>query len=92
MALYCAIYVASDRISFLPEGKLGKLLIVLYTLSPFATVLTNADPIQFQLNQLQGMRIYDSVAAVTNQVIVLIPFFLARHYLRGAEEIGRAHV
>ena len=85
MALYCAIYVAGDRISFLPEGKLGKLLIVLYTLSPFATVLTNADPIQFQLNQLQGMRIYDSVAAVTNQVIVLIPFFLARHYLRGAE-------
>lgn len=86
MALYCAIYLAKDRISFLPDGWVGKVLIALYVAAPFATVVGNGDPLIFLTSTVQGMRIYDSVAAVTNQAIGLLPFFLARHYL--AEENG----
>lgn len=80
-ALFCAMYVLGDRISFLPDSKAGKLLLGIYVFSPFATVLTNSEPLFFQQGMIQGMRIYDSAAAVINQAIVLLPFFLARRYL-----------
>ena len=81
MALFCALYLLKDKISFLPDGFAGKLLIVMYVLSPFGTVLTNRDPLYFGVVTIQGMRLYDSVAAVANQAIVVLPFFLARRYL-----------
>lgn len=87
MALFCAIFLLKDKISFLPNSFIGKLLILLYVLSPFGTVLTNSDPLFFDLATIRGMRLYDSVAAVTNQAIVLLPFFLARKYLGSAQGI-----
>ena len=81
MALFCAVYLLRDKISFLPDSLLGKILILLYILSPFGTVLTNTDPLQFEVASIQGMRLYDSIAAIANQAIVLLPFFLARRYL-----------
>lgn len=80
-ALFCATYLLKDKISFLPDDLIGKFLILLFILSPFGTVLTNSDPLHFAVSTIQGMRIYDSIAAVANQAIVLLPFFLARRYL-----------
>lgn len=80
-ALFCAAFLLKSKISFMPTGFLGKILILFYVLSPFGTVLTNEDPLIFEQASIQGMRIYDSVAAVTNQAIALLPFFLARRYL-----------
>jgi hypothetical protein len=81
MALYCAIYIGKESISFLPESILGRILITIFAIAPFATVLTNGDALIFQLAQVQGMKIYDSFAAVSTQLIALIPFFLARKFL-----------
>ncbi|GLS85403.1 hypothetical protein GCM10010873_03760 [Cypionkella aquatica] len=81
MAWVGALYVRHDKISFLPEGRIGKVLILIYIISPFGTVLTNTDPIYFGAAYLQGMKIYDSAAAVANQFIALLPFLLARRYL-----------
>lgn len=80
-ALFCALFLLRDKITYLPDSALGKSLIGLFILSPFATVLTNADPLEFEVNTIRGMQIYDSIAAVTNQFIMLLPFFLARRYL-----------
>ncbi|MDZ4392364.1 hypothetical protein [Cypionkella sp.] len=91
IAWYCALYVVRDKISFLPEGRMGKALILMYILSPFATVLTNAAPLIFPGGMVQGMKIYDSAAAVANQFIALLPFFLARRYL-GTPEGMRAMI
>ena len=88
-ALFCAIFLLKDKISFLPSGILGKILILFYILSPFGTVLTNGDPLIFEQATIQGMRLYDSVAVVANQAIVLLPFFLARRYL-GTPDGARA--
>ncbi len=80
-ALALAVFVRRDRVSVVPEGWLGRVLMGLFVLSPFATVLTNGDPVFIQAGNLPGQRIYDSVAAVANQGIALVPFFLARRYL-----------
>jgi hypothetical protein len=81
MALLMAIFVLKDRVAVLPEAWVGRVLIGLFVLSPFATVLANRDAIPIQAGDLPGQTIYDSVAAVANQGIALLPFFLARKYL-----------
>jgi hypothetical protein len=85
MALICATYLLGDRIGFLPKSLLGKALMLVYVLSPFGTVLTNRDPLIFQQETIQGLRIYDSFAAIAYQVIALLPFVLARRYLGSPE-------
>ncbi|WP_299505624.1 hypothetical protein [Cypionkella sp.] len=89
IAFCCARYVRRDKINFLPDGVLGKTFILMYILSPFATVLTNSDPLHFPGAEIQGMKVYDSGAAVAYQFIALLPFFLARRYL-GTPEGMRA--
>jgi hypothetical protein len=80
-AMAAVLFLLRERVSLVPVSWIGTALIVLYVLSPFATVLTNSDPIFFQMASLPAMRIYDSFSVVANQFIVLIPFFLARKYL-----------
>lgn len=85
MALSMALFVLKDRISLLPDSLVGRVLIAIFVLSPFATVLTNAEPVAKGPALIQGMRLYDSVAAVANQAIAVLPFFLARRYLATPE-------
>ena len=79
------LFSLKGRFSIMPQNWVGRGLMILFVLSPFATVLTNPDVVPKVGGDLQGMRIYDSVAAVTNQLIALLPFFLARRYLASAE-------
>ena len=84
-AAAAVVFLLKERFSIWPASTLGRALIILYVLSPFATVLGNDDPIFFERASLPAMRIYDSVAAVAGQFIVLLPFFLARKYLATPE-------
>lgn len=86
-ALFCALFIRGDRVSYDPGTGLGRLLIGLFVLSPFVTVLTNGDPVPIQAGDLPGMRLYDSFASVTDQLIVLTPMFLARRYLGSPEAL-----
>jgi hypothetical protein len=83
------IFLLGERFGVWPKSRLGRALIVLYVLSPFATVLTNTDPISFRQNSLPAMRIYDSLAVVASQFIALLPFFLARKYLSTPEALHK---
>ena len=85
MAAAMAVLVLRDRVSLLPQNPLGRVLMALFVLSPFATVLTNGDAMARGPGVIQGMRLYDSVAAVANQAIALLPFFLGRRYLAGPD-------
>ena len=86
-ALLCAWFIKRDSVSFDPGTLSGRLLIALFVLSPFVTVLTNGDPVPIHAGDLPGMRLYDSVASVADQVIVLMPMFLARRYLGSPEAL-----
>ena len=51
------------------------------------SVLPNSDPIVFRSWQLPGLNIRDVVSALGNQIIVLIPFLLARQYLANRDAL-----
>lgn len=81
-ALALTVWVLDEKISFLPRSLVGKVLIVLYVISPFATAMTNPDPIRIVAGDVPALRLYDSAATVSYQFIALIPFFLASTLLR----------
>ncbi len=93
-AFVVAIMVAKLRFSLLPEGRVQRLLLAMLILAPVASVFTNTEPLVFgyidigqmrlaadQVNSLPGMQLYDSVSALARSVILLLPFFMARHLL-----------
>jgi hypothetical protein len=80
-ALVLTVWVLGEKLSFLPENPIGKALMVLFVASPFATALTNPDIIPIVAGDVPALRIYDSLASVSYQIIALIPFFLARKLL-----------
>jgi hypothetical protein len=80
-ALALSLFLLRDRIGFLPSSLTGRILILLFILSPFVTVLANGDPVPIAAGNIPGMRIYDSVAAVANHIIYALPLFLGRRYL-----------
>lgn len=84
-ALAMVLFVRQDRLAILPRSLLGKALVALFILGAFATVLTNTQPFALATGALPGMRIYDSVAAVPNQFIALLPLILGRRYLATPE-------
>lgn len=86
-ALALAWFVVGDRVGLDPRNGVGRILVALFVLSPFATVLTNSDPIRIESGDIQGLTLYDSVAAVANRIIVILPFFLARRYLATPESM-----
>lgn len=82
VSLACVMFLLRDRIGILPHSRIGKALMAAFVLSPVATVLTNTDALTVQSgNDIQGMKIYDSIAAVANHAIYALPLFLGRRYL-----------
>lgn len=78
--LGCVLFLGK-RVSFLPESRIARILMLLFIVSPLLTVLTNRDPILFANGGIPALRLYDSVAAIVNQAIFLLPFFLGRQFL-----------
>lgn len=89
--------------AILPQSLAGKLILAVFIISPSVTVLTNLEPMQFGIEyfgsfqvfdpsnlergQLPGLRIYDAASSLTNQLFVMLPFFLARSVLNTAEAL-----
>lgn len=98
-ALAACVIMLRMRIVPLPDSLPGKALILLFVLSPVATVLNNAEPIVFDAEVfgtltfwgtgggLPGLRPYDAIAFVGNQLLLMLPLFLARHVLASSEAL-----
>ncbi|MDZ7709999.1 MAG: hypothetical protein U5K36_08040 [Roseovarius sp.] len=72
---------AGQNVSLMPEGWLARGLVVIFVLSPVATVLTNPEPVFYGRIGLPGLGLKDMVAQVILQFVLLIPFLLARAHL-----------
>lgn len=72
---------------WLPQGVVGRALVAMFVASPFATALTNGEPVNAGFGSIPGLSIFDAVSTVLRQVALVLPFLLARRYL--ADE--RAH-
>ena len=73
------------RLSILPQNRIARALMLLFILSPIATVLTNREPVSFVIGELPGLRITDALALSINQAILLLGFMMARPLLQTAE-------
>lgn len=81
VAVACCVLLCRRKLNLRPASLVATLLLAMFVISPFATVLTNAEPAFFGSLMLPGLRVYDAVSAIANQLIFLIPFFLARQFL-----------
>jgi hypothetical protein len=84
-ALACTVWMLRARVPLLPKNPLGAALVILFVVSPFFTSATNPDPIEIVAGDVPALRLYDSIAYVSGQMIALIPFLLARRFLGSAE-------
>ncbi|MFK7753073.1 MAG: hypothetical protein AB8B51_11050 [Sedimentitalea sp.] len=91
-AFLICVFVMGKSVSFWPQSWTARALVLVFILGVIPTVLTNGDPILFQViensdpivfltNILPGLSLRDLFSVVSNQIIVLLPFFLARQYL-----------
>lgn len=89
--LICVILMRR-QVALWPQSTTGKVLTVLFVVGVVPTVLTNGDPMVFRVLQnsepimfatdtLPGLSLRDLFSVVAQQVIVLLPFLLARQYL-----------
>ncbi len=91
----CVVFLKRE-IAVWPNSAIAKILTVLMVASVIPTVanntdpmlfkvITNSEPISFVVDQLPGLGIRDLFSVLVAQVIVLLPFFMARQYL-GSEK------
>lgn len=80
-AFLICVAMLGKRVALLPASPTGRLLMMMFVISPLVTVLTNKEPIPIGEEWLPRLRIHDSVSAVINQAILVLPFFLARRFL-----------
>ncbi|MFE3838035.1 hypothetical protein [Pseudogemmobacter sonorensis] len=85
-AFVVSVLILRQRMPGLPQSWLGRLLMGLFILAPFVTVVSNPDPVHFVFAPaIPGMRIYDSLATVATQLLYALPLFLARRDLATPE-------
>jgi hypothetical protein len=96
-ALVICVYLLGKHISFWPRSWIARGLVMGYVFGAIPTVLTNSDPIIFEVlantdpiefttGWLPGLSLRDLFSVLINQIIILLPFFLARQFL--ASETG----
>jgi len=91
-AFALAVFYLKERVPLWPRYWPARLLMLGFVLGAIPTVLTNSDPLIFQvltgsepiifeIDRLPGLRWIDIASVLSNQLIVLVPFLLGRVYL-----------
>ena len=82
---FCFFMYGKDLI-YLPRSNIAKGLMVLFVITPLATVLTNDEPIFFGQVGLPGLRIVEAIALMVQQCMILMPFVMAYSFLRSEKD------
>lgn len=81
-ALVMALALYGLRKSILPDGAIGKALMLAFILSPIATVATNGEHVRWgDALHLPGLLVSDAIALPITQALIFLPFILGRQYL-----------
>jgi hypothetical protein len=86
-ALIGCVLIARRSVRFFHGFGLPEILILMLVLGPFITSALNGDTIVIGERVLPGVGSYDALSASVAQLIFFLPFFLARQFLRDAEDI-----
>lgn len=90
--LLILLFGMQQKVRLLPEGRLAKGLVAVYILCAIPTVMTNSEPILFNVLEgsdpilfvtdfLPGQSIRDIGSVLIGQILTLVPFLLARQFL-----------
>ena len=90
--LLILVFGMKERVDLWPSSRLAGLLVIGLVLSAIPTVLTNGDPINFEvlenadpiiflIDQLPGQSVRDIGSVLIAQALTLVPFLLARQFL-----------
>ena len=81
MLLACLI-LYRDKITLLPETMVGRVLVVVFILSPMATVLTNTEPVFWGQMGLPALKLREGISTMIQQGLLIAPFLMAHNFLR----------
>ncbi len=73
--------LAREPIQWLPAHPLGKVLVLIFVLSPIVTVISNAEPVFYGRVGLPGLRLREAIALCMQQALFVAPMLLARHFI-----------
>lgn len=102
--LLIMVFGMTEKVRLWPESRVAQFLVAGFILCAIPTVLTNGDPILFQVlegagpitflvDQLPGQSVRDIGSVLIGQLLMIVPFLLARQFLAsedGLREILRA--
>lgn len=80
------VFLLRRKVPILPRSTPARILVLLFLFSVVLTTLTNAEPLQFRDAQLPGMTMRDLLGVMIRQLLVLLPFLIAREFL--ATDVG----
>jgi hypothetical protein len=86
-ALVGCIFATGRSIRVWRKSGPAEVLVFMYLIGPLVTSLLNGDAIYVGDKVLPGVGVYDGLSATLSQFITLIPFFLARQFLRNSTDI-----
>ncbi|MCC5974130.1 MAG: hypothetical protein JJT81_08760 [Rubellimicrobium sp.] len=81
------LFVLHEGRSILPKSRLALILVAGFLISPTLTVLTNSEPVTYGLFTLPGLGISDILANTLEQIFLITPFLLARHFLSRLDDL-----
>ena len=85
-ALLVCLWMFGQDGRLMPKSVAVNVLLMIFVFGPFATTLTNMTPIYWGDYVIQGMSLKDGLALTIKQILLVIPFLLARRYLATAED------
>ncbi|PIE14548.1 MAG: hypothetical protein CSA70_02045 [Rhodobacterales bacterium] len=85
-AFLVVLFMFGRDLQVLPRSNVAKVLMVVFVLSPLATVLTNDEPVFYGRVGLPALRLTEAFALMVQQSMLLMPFILARNFLNRARD------
>jgi hypothetical protein len=85
VAFAAILALTEPKRPYLPESPIGRVLLAIFLLSPFPTVLTNTESLSFGRTFIQGLQFKDAVSLMVQQFLLILPFLMARQLLVSAE-------
>lgn len=86
MVIILSLALYRGKVDFIPQSIPLRVLLGVFILSPFLTVLTNQEPVFYGQIGLPGLRLREAVALMVQQSVLVAPFLLARAFLKSEQD------
>ncbi|MGJ8603015.1 MAG: O-antigen ligase family protein [Marivita sp.] len=85
-AMMMWVWLYPQNLNLMPRSPLAVGLLLIFVFSPVGTTVLNLTPIYWGEFYIQAMTLKDSLGLVIQQVLLILPFLLARRFLYRAED------